>query len=94
MLALLAQLVFWALELTIIVGIAVHMIAQLTGGRWARHPLVKTLLFFVQAVCAPVRQAMKAIGIPVSPIDFSPLLTIFVLRGLKWLIVGFLKFLP
>ena len=45
-------------------------------------------------LCTPVRLLMKSFGIPVAPVDFSPLLTVLVLRMLQGLLVGLLRFLP
>ncbi|MCC2667606.1 MAG: hypothetical protein K0Q72_77 [Armatimonadetes bacterium] len=94
MIAFVVKLAFQAVELVIVVGIILHMVSQVTRGPWTRHPFIKTVMLAARLICAPVRQILKGAGIPVAPIDFSPLLTILALRVLQWAVVGFLRIFP
>lgn len=94
MLAFVVNLAFNAVELLIVAGVILYMIAQVTRARWTRHVAVRALILTASALCAPVRQLMKAFRIPTAPLDFSPLITIIGLRVLQSVVVWFLRLLP
>jgi uncharacterized protein YggT (Ycf19 family) len=94
MIAGLVNLAFQGLELVIVAGVILLMITQVARGPWTRHPLVKGLMLAARLCCAPVRRVMKGLGIPVAPLDFSPLLTLLLLRVVQWFVVGFLRLFP
>jgi len=89
----LVKLAFEGVVLVIIAGIILTMITQVTSAKWTRHLALRAVMAVSYFLCAPARQAMKAVGIPVAPFDFSPLVTIVVLRMLQGLVVGLLRFL-
>jgi uncharacterized protein YggT (Ycf19 family) len=94
MLASLVSLAFDAIELVIFAGVILSMIAQATRARWTRHPSVRGLVLAARGLCAPARMVMKRLGLPVSPLDFSPVVTVFALRAAQWLVVSFLRLFP
>ena len=91
MLAGLVNLVFTGLELVIVAGVVLLMVTQVVRSPWTRHPVVKGLMLVSRLCCAPMRRLMKGLGLPLSPLDFSPLLTLLLLRVLQWFVVGFLR---
>lgn len=94
MTALIVKLAFEAVVTLIIAGIVLAMICQLSRAKWTRHLALRAVMAASYFLCTPVRQLMKSLGIPVAPVDFSPLLTVLALRLLQSLMVGFLRFLP
>jgi uncharacterized protein YggT (Ycf19 family) len=92
--AFVVKLAFEAVVLVIIAGIVLTMVCQLTRARWTRHLALRAVMAASFYLCTPVRLLMKSLGIPVAPVDFSPLLTVLVLRMLQGLLVGPLRFLP
>jgi uncharacterized protein YggT (Ycf19 family) len=94
MLAFLANLLFEAAELVIFAGVILTMIAQLSRARWTKHPLVRGLILVTRALCAPARMLLKRLGLPLAPLDFSPIVTVLALRLIQWLVVGFLRLFP
>jgi uncharacterized protein YggT (Ycf19 family) len=94
MIAFLVSLVFRAVELVIVAGVVLMMVTQVVRGPWTRHPLTKGLMLAARLFCAPARQMMKRLGIPVAPLDFSPLVTLLVLQVVQWFVVGFLRLFP
>jgi uncharacterized protein YggT (Ycf19 family) len=94
MLAFLADLAFNAVELVIFAGVILAMIAQVTHARWTKHPLVRGLILATRGLCAPARMLMKRLGLPLSPVDFSPMVTVLGLRVVQGVVVGFLRLFP
>lgn len=94
MLAFLANLAFDAVELVIFAGVVLATISQVTHAPWTRHPIARTLILAARALCAPARMLMKRLGLPMGPLDFSPVVTVFGLRFLQMLVVGFLRLFP
>lgn len=94
MLAFLANLAFDAVELVIFAGVILTMIAQITRARWTKHPLVRGLVLATRGLCAPARMLMKRLGLPLAPLDFSPMVAVFGLRMIQWVVVGFLRLFP
>lgn len=94
MLAFLANLAFDALELVIFAGVVLAMISQVTRAPWTRHPIARALILAARTLCGPARMLMKRLGVPTAPLDFSPVVTVFALRFLQMLVVGFLRLFP
>lgn len=94
MTAALVSLLFDAVEGVIITGVVLAMITQVTRFAWTRHPLVRALILAARGLCAPARTLMKRLGLPLAPLDFSPVVTVFALRAVQWLVVSILRFLP
>ena len=94
MLAFLVNLAFNAVELVIFAGLILTMIAQVTRAPWTKHPLARGLILATRGLCAPARMLMKRLGLPLSPLDFSPMVTVVALRVVQWVVVGFLRLFP
>jgi uncharacterized protein YggT (Ycf19 family) len=94
MTVLIVKLAFEALVTVIIVGIVLTMICQVSRAKWTRHLALRAVMAAAYFLCTPIRQLMKSVGIPVAPVDFSPLLTVLALRLIQSFLVGFLRFLP
>jgi len=94
MLAFLANLAFDVVELVIFAGVILLMVSQATRARWTKHPLVRGLILVTRALCAPARMLMKRLGLPLAPLDFSPMVTVLALRLIQGLVVGLLRLFP
>lgn len=94
MLAFLADLAFKATELVIVAGVILLMISRATRARWTKHPLVRGLVLAARGLCAPARMLMKRLGLPLAPLDFSPMVTVLALRFCQGLVVWFLHLFP
>jgi uncharacterized protein YggT (Ycf19 family) len=92
--AALVSLLFDAVEGVIIVGVVLALIRPSTRLAWTRHPLVRALILLARGLCAPARMLMKRLGLPLAPLDFSPVVTVFALRVVQWLVVSFLRLFP
>lgn len=93
MLAWLANLAFDAVEMVIFAGVILSMVSQATRARWTKHPIVRGLILAMRGLCAPARMVLKRLGLPLAPLDFSPVVTILALRLCQMLVVGFLRLL-
>jgi uncharacterized protein YggT (Ycf19 family) len=90
-LAFLANLAFDTVELVIFAGVVLSLVSQVTRARWTKHPLVRGLILATRALCAPARLLLKRLGLPLAPLDFSPVATILALRLCQMLVVGILR---
>lgn len=86
LLAWLISLAIQAAKYLIIGSVVLTLIGQVLRPRWINHPVVQFVIGLGYALYAPIRQLMRLLGIPVRPIDFSPLVTILLLDFLNWLI--------
>jgi uncharacterized protein YggT (Ycf19 family) len=80
---MISSLVFLALKIAewvIIGGILLEMIGNATRARWCYHPIVEAVVTVERALCAPFRVVMEAVGIPTRPLDFSPMVALFVIQ--------------
>ena len=74
----------------IVAGIILAMIRQAMRPRWMSHPVPRALIAAAEGLCAPFRRILVRVGLPVRPLDLSPMLAVFTLQAVS----GFLARLP
>ena len=75
----------------VIASVVLSMVGMMLRPRWIDHPLVQAVIALGAAIYTPFRTLMRKLGLPTRPIDFSPMLAIFSLELLGWLVIGIFR---
>ncbi len=90
----LLNLAFSLIYYVVVAGILLSMARQFVRARWLRHEIVDVIIRATEAICAPFRRMLRKVGLPLAPIDISPLLAIMCIQLAFRILVSLLLMLP
>ena len=86
LLPLAIEIVTWL----VIASVVLTMIGQVYPGNWTYSPLVWGVIQFGRKLCDPVRGLLERWGVPMRPLDWSPMIVVLLLNILQRLVVQML----
>ncbi len=91
-LVLLLQLALMVAQVVVFAHIVLSWVhASGTRPRWLYHPFVYSVEQLGTRILTPFRRLFRTLGVPTSPLDFSPMLALFTIWVLQRAVVFLMR---